>query len=175
MVFFHISQATMSVRLVKSGRWNPPVGTCGWGAHPHTEDAEEVEDPLSDILSKSAVDTSSDPGGGGGEGLGAPSATNTGAVAGAIGFTMAGAVSIGALAMLACTGGATACVASRAGANRAAMGGGGKEYGGGETPIRIGVIGEVEENLTVEGIRYDSESGLTLESGARVSIPCTGP
>ena len=31
---------------------------------------------------------------------------------------------IGALAMLACTGGATACVASGAGANRAVMGGG---------------------------------------------------
>ena len=53
------------MRLVKSGRWNPPIGTCGWGAHPRTEDAEEVEDPLTDILSKSAVDPSSDPGGGG--------------------------------------------------------------------------------------------------------------
>ena len=62
----------MSVRLVKSGRWNPPVGTCGWGAHPCTEDAEEVEDLLTDILSKSAVDPGSDPGGGGGEGSGGP-------------------------------------------------------------------------------------------------------
>ena len=38
---------------------------------------------------------------------------------------MGGAVSIGVLTTLACTGGATACVASGAGA----MGGGGKEYG----------------------------------------------
>ena len=45
-----------------------------------------------------------------------------------------------ALAMLACMGGATACVASGAGAIRATMDGGGKEYGGGGTPIRIGVI-----------------------------------
>ena len=44
------------MRLVKSGRWNPPVGTHGQGAHPHTEDAEEVEDLLTDILSKSAAD-----------------------------------------------------------------------------------------------------------------------
>ena len=78
----------MSVRLVKSGRWNPPVGTHGWGAHPHTEDAEEVEDPLTDILSKSAVDPGSDPGGGGGEGSGGPPAINTRAVAGATGFAL---------------------------------------------------------------------------------------
>ena len=62
----------MSVRLVKSGRWNPPVGTHGRGAHPHTEDAEEVEDLLTDILSKSAADPRSDPGGGGGKGSGGP-------------------------------------------------------------------------------------------------------
>ena len=55
----------MSVRLVKSMRCNPPVRTCGQGACPHTEDAEDVEDLLTDILSKSAVDPSSDPGGGG--------------------------------------------------------------------------------------------------------------
>ena len=68
----------MSVRLVKSGRWNPPVGTCGWGAHPCTEDAEEMEDPLTDILSKSASDPSSDPGGGGGEGSGGPPPSSPG-------------------------------------------------------------------------------------------------
>ena len=55
----------MSVRLVKSGRWNLPVGTHGQGAHPCTDDAEEVEDLLTDILSKLAVDPGSDPGGGG--------------------------------------------------------------------------------------------------------------
>ena len=65
---------------------------------------------------------------------------NTGAVAGATGFTTGGAVGIVALATLACTGGATACVASGAGATRAAMGGRGNEYGGGGTPIGIGVI-----------------------------------
>ena len=130
----------MSVRLVKSGRWNPPVGTHGQGAHPHTEDAEEVEDLLTDILSKSAVDPSSDPGGGGGKGSSGPPAINTGAVASATGFATGGAVGIVVLAMLACTGGAMACVASGAGANGAAMGGGGKEYGGGGTPIGIVVI-----------------------------------
>ena len=130
----------MSMRLVKSGRWNPPVRTHGRGAHPCTEDAEEVEDLLIDILSKSAVDPSSDPGGGGGKGSGGPPATNTRAVAGATGFATGGVVGIGTLATLACTGGVTPCVASRASANGAAMGGGGKEYGGGETPIRIGVI-----------------------------------
>ena len=60
----------MSIRLVKSGRWNPPVGTHGQGACPCTEDAEEVEDPLTDILSKSAADPSPEPGGGGGKGSG---------------------------------------------------------------------------------------------------------
>ena len=130
----------MSVRLVKSGRWNPPVGTHGQGARPCTEDAEEVEDPLMDILSKSAADPCSDPGGGGGKGSGSPPATNTGAVAGATGFATGWVMGIGALATLACTDGATTCVASGAGANGAVMGGGGKEYGGGGTPIRIGVI-----------------------------------
>ena len=86
----------MSVRLVKSGRWNPPVGTHGQGAHPHTEDTEEVKDLLTDILSKSAVDPSSDPGGGGGKGSGGPPAINTRAVAGATGFSAGGAVGIGA-------------------------------------------------------------------------------
>ena len=68
----------MSIRLVKSGRWNPPVRTHGRGAHPHTEDAEEVEDLLTDILSKSAVDPGSDPGGGGGEGSGGPPPSSLG-------------------------------------------------------------------------------------------------
>ena len=42
--------------------------------------------------------------------------------------------------MLACTGIATACVAGRADANRAMMGGEGKEYGGGGTPNGMGII-----------------------------------
>ena len=45
------------------------------------------------------------------EGSGGPPATNTGAAAGATGFTIGWVMGIGALAMLACTGGATACVA----------------------------------------------------------------
>ena len=98
----------VSVRLVKSGRWNPPVGTHGQGAHPHTEDAEEVEDPLTDILSKSAMDPGSDPGGGGGEGSGGPPATITGAVAGATQFATGAGVGMVTLAMLACATGATA-------------------------------------------------------------------
>ena len=69
-----------------------------------------------------------------------PLPSTLGAVAGTTGFTTGGAVGIGALATLACTGGVTACVASGAGANGAVMGGGGKEYGGGGTPIRTGVI-----------------------------------
>ena len=129
------------MRLVRSGRWNPPVRTHGWGAQPHTEGAEVVEDLLMDILSKSTTDPSLDPRGGGGKGSGAPPpVTNTGAVAGATGFTTGWTMGIGALAMLACTGVAIACVAGRAGANRAVMGGGGKEYGGGGTPKRMGVI-----------------------------------
>ena len=44
------------------------------------------------------------------------------------------------LATLACTTGAMAWVASGAGTKGAVMGGGGKEYGGGGTPIRIGAI-----------------------------------
>ena len=83
------------MRLVKSGRWNLPVGTHGQGACPHTEDAEEVEDPLTDILSKSAVDPGSDPGGWGGKGSGGPPAINTRATAGATGFATGGAVGIG--------------------------------------------------------------------------------
>ena len=130
----------MSVRLVKSGRWNPPVGTHGRGAHPCTEDAEEVEDLLTDIFSKSAADPGSDPGGGGGEGSGGSPAIITGAAASATGFTTGGDVGIVVLATLACTGGAMAWVTSGAGANGAVTGGGGKEYGGGGTPIRIGVI-----------------------------------
>ena len=130
----------LSVRLVKSGRWNLPVGTHGWGACPHTEDAEEVEDLLTDILSKSAVDPGSDPGGGGGEGSGGPPTIITRAAASATGFTTGGAVSMVAMATLACTSGAMAWVTSGAVTNRAVMGGGGKEYGGGGTPIGIGVI-----------------------------------
>ena len=59
---------------------------------------------------------------------------------------------IGALATLACTGTATACVAGGAGANGAVMGEGGKEYGGDGTPNGMGSLGEVEESLTVEDI-----------------------
>ena len=130
----------MFIRLVKSGRWNPLVGTHGQGAHPHTEDAEEVEDPLTDMLSKSAVDPGSDPGGGGGKGSGGPPASITGATAGATGFTSCGGVGMVVLAMLACTTRVTVWVTSGAGANGAGTGGGGKEYGGGGTPIGIGVI-----------------------------------
>ena len=98
----------MSVRLVRSGRWNPPVGICGRGAHPLPDDAEEVEDLLTDILSKSAMDPGSDPGGGGGDGSGGPPATITGAVAGATGFATGAGIGMVALAKLACATGATA-------------------------------------------------------------------
>ena len=108
--------------------------------HPHTEDAEEVQDLLTDILSKSAVDPGSDPGGGGGEGSGGPPTIITGAVASATGFTTGAGVGMVTLATLACTTGAMAWVTGGAGINGAVMGGGGKEYGGGGTPIRIGVI-----------------------------------
>ena len=120
----------MSVRLVKSGRWNPPVGIHGRGVCPRTEDAEEVEDLLTDILLKSAVDPGSDPGGGGGEGSGGPPTIITRAVASATGFATGVGVGMVMLAMLACTAGAMAWVTSGAGINGARMGGGGKEYGG---------------------------------------------
>ena len=125
------------MRLVKSGRWKPPVGTCGWGARPNTEGVEAVEDPLMDILSKSIAEPGGDPGGGGGIGSGAPPATNTGAVVGVAGFAIGWAMGTGAFTMLACTSVATTCIAGRAGANGAAMGGG-KEYGGGGTPNGMG-------------------------------------
>ena len=86
------------------------------------------------------MDPGSDPGGGGGEGSGAPPVTNTGPVAGATGFATGLLMGIGALATLACTDVATACIAGGAGANGAVMGGGGKEYGGGGTPNGMGVI-----------------------------------
>ena len=117
----------MSMRLVKFGRWKPPVGTCGWGAQPHTEGVEAVEDPLTDILSKSIAEPGGDPGGGGGIGSDAPPATNMGAAAGIAGFAIGWVMGAGALTTLTCTGTATACVAGGAGANGAAMGGGGKE------------------------------------------------
>ena len=107
----------MSVRLVKSGRWNLPVGTHGWGAWPHTEDAEEVEDPLTDILSKSAMDPGSDPGGGGGKGSGGPPTIITGAAASATGFTTGAGVGMVMLATLAYTTGAMAWVTGGAGIN----------------------------------------------------------
>ena len=108
--------------------------------HPRTEDAEEVEDLLTDILLKSAVDPGSDPGGGGGKGSGGPPTIITGAAASATGFTTGVGAGMVMLATLACTAGAMTWVTGGASINGAAMGGGGKEYGGGGTPIRIGVI-----------------------------------
>ena len=75
---------------------------------PLPDDAEEVEDPLTDILSKSAMDPGPDPGGGGGDGSGGPPATITGAATGATGFTTGMGVGTVTLAMLACATGATA-------------------------------------------------------------------
>ena len=150
------------------------IGTHGWGARPCTEDAEVVEDLLIDILSKSTMDPSSDPELRGGKGSGGPPATNTGAATGATGFTTGWLIGIGALAMLACTGRATTCIAGRAGASRAVMGGEGKEYGGGWTSNRMGIIREVEESSTVEDIGYGSYYDLTLESEAKASTSCTG-
>ena len=76
--------------------------------HPCTEDAEEVEDPLTNILSKSAVDPGSDPGGGGGKGSGGPPAIITRAATSATGFTTGPGVGMVTLATLACTAGAMA-------------------------------------------------------------------
>ena len=98
----------VSVRLVRSGRWNPPVGIHGRGVRPLPDDAEEVEDLLTDILSKSAMDPGPDPGGGGGDGSGGPPAAITGAAASATGFTTGVGVGMVMLAMLACATGATA-------------------------------------------------------------------
>ena len=96
----------MSVRLVRSGRWNLPVGIHGQGAHPLPDDAEEVDDLLTDILLKSATDPGPDPRGGGGNGSGGPPAAITGATASATGFTTGTGVGMVTLATLACaTGG----------------------------------------------------------------------
>ena len=61
-------------------------------------------------------------------------------MASATGFATGGGVGMVALATLACTAGEMAWVTGGAGTNGDVMGGGGKEYGGGGTPIRIGVI-----------------------------------
>ena len=98
----------MSIRLVRSGRWNPPVGIHGRGACPLPDDAEEVEDLLTDILLKSAMDPGPDPGGGGGNGSGGPPATITGAATSATGFATGVGVGTVMLATLACATGATA-------------------------------------------------------------------
>ena len=98
----------MSVRLVKSGRSNPPVGIRGRGARPLPDDAEEVEDPLTDMLSKSATDPGPDPGGGGGDGSGGPPAAITGAAAGSTGFTIGAGVGKVVPTMLTCVTGAMA-------------------------------------------------------------------
>ena len=98
----------VSVRLVRSRRWNPPVGICGRGAHPLPDDAEEVEDPLTDMLLKSATDPGTDPGGGGGDGSGGPPGAITGATAGSAGFTTGVGVGMVMPAMPACATGATA-------------------------------------------------------------------
>ena len=130
----------VSIRLVRSGRWNPPVGIRGRGVRPLPDDAEEVEDVLTDMLLKSAMDPGPDPGGGGGDRSGGPPAPITGAAARSTGFATGVAVGMVMPAMLACVTGATARVTGGAGTNRAWMGGGGKGYGGGGTPIGIGVI-----------------------------------
>ena len=116
------------MRLVKSGRWKPPVRTHRCGAWPHTDGVEVVDNPPMDILSKSITEPSGDPGGGGGIGSGAPPATNTGAAMGVAGFAIGWVMGTGAFAMLASTCGATACIAGGTGTNGAAMGGGGRVW-----------------------------------------------
>ena len=98
----------MSVRLVRSGRWNLLVGIHGRGAHPLPDDAEEVEDLLTDMLSKSAMDPGPDPGGGGGDGSGGPPATITGAADGSAGFATRVGVCMVTPATPACATGTTA-------------------------------------------------------------------
>ena len=100
----------------------PPVGTHGWGAQPHTNGVEVVDNLPMDILSKSITDPSSDPRGGGGIGSGAPPATNTRAAAGAAGFSTGWVMGAGAFTTLACTSGVTACAAGGTSANGVAMG-----------------------------------------------------
>ena len=112
-----------------------------------------VEDLLMDILSKSTTDPSSDPRGWGGEGSGAPPVTNTRAATGATGFATGWVMGIGALAMLACTGVATACVAGGAGANGVLRWVEEARSMGEVGPLmEWGSLGEVEESLTVEDI-----------------------
>ena len=90
------------------GDENPPVGIRGQGAHPLPDDAEEVEDPLTDMLSKSATDPGPDPGGGGGDGSGGPPAAITRAAARTTGFTTGAGISMLMPATPGCATGATA-------------------------------------------------------------------
>ena len=87
---------------------NPPVGIRGRGALPLPEDTEEVEDPLTDMLSKSAMDPGPDPGGGGGDGSGGLHAAITGAAARSTGAAIGTGVGMVVPAMLTCATGATA-------------------------------------------------------------------
>ena len=80
----------VSMRLVKSGRWKPPVRTHGQGAQPCTDSVEVVDNPLMDILSKSIADPGRDPGDGDGIGSGAPPATSMGAATGTAGLLQVG-------------------------------------------------------------------------------------
>ena len=76
--------------------------------HPLPDDAQEVEDLLTDILSKSAMDPGPDPGGGGGDESGGPPTAITGATARATGFATGAGVGMVMLATLVCATGATA-------------------------------------------------------------------
>ena len=89
------------------------------------------------------------PRGGGGIGLGAPPAISMGAMVGAAGFTVGWAMGTGMFTMLACACGAIAHIVDGTGANGVTVGGGGKEYGGGETPKGMGTLWGVEESLAV--------------------------
>ena len=123
----------MSVRLVKSGRGNPLVGIHGRGARPLLDDAEEVEDPLTDMLSKSATDPGPDPGGGGGgDGSGGPHAAITGATAGSTGgHYRSGCWYGGASHANLCHRGNSLSHRGVLAPTGAGIGGGGRGYGGG--------------------------------------------
>ena len=115
-----------------------------------------TEESPTDILSKSMGEPPPmDPGGGGGEGSGAPPAATIGAWGGTGHSPTGWTAGAGMFTALAQTGAGTAGVAGAAGA---ASGGGSAGYGGGgERPIGIGAImGGTEDSSAVGGMGWDS-------------------